>query len=35
MLRGIDDLEKEGFRRTYRLTSVAEVEAAFVVREAL
>jgi len=35
MLRGIDDLEKEGFLRVYRLTSVEELEAATVVREPL
>jgi predicted kinase len=35
MLRGIDDLEKEGFQRVYRLTSVEELDAATVVREPL
>jgi predicted kinase len=35
MLRGLDDLEEEGFRRVYRLTSVEEVEAATVAREPL
>ena len=35
MLQGIDDLEKEGFRRVYRLISVEELEAATVVREPL
>jgi protein phosphatase len=35
MLRGMPDLEKESFRAVYRLSSVEEVEAAMVVREAL
>ena len=32
MLRGINDLETEGFRRVYRLTSVEELKAATVVQ---
>ena len=35
MQRGFAALESEGFRRVYRLTSVAEVEGATVVREPL
>ena len=35
MRRGIAALESEGFRRVYRLSSVAEVDAATVVREPL
>lgn len=35
MHRGIAALESEGFRRVYRLTSIAEVDAATVVREPL
>src|SRR5262249_25508160 len=35
MLREMKDLEAEGFRAVYRLTSVAEVDAATVVREPL
>jgi predicted kinase len=35
MLRGMKDLEKEGFRRIYRLTSVEELDTAAVVREPL
>jgi len=31
--RALPELEKEGFRQVYRLTSVAEVDAASVVRE--
>jgi len=34
-LRGMKDLEREGFRKTYLLRSVEEVEAAAVVREPL
>jgi predicted kinase len=34
-LRGMKDLEKEGFRKAYVLSSVEEVEAATVVREPL
>ena len=34
-LRGMKDLEKEGFRKTYLLSSVEEVDAASVVREPL
>jgi protein phosphatase len=34
-LRGTKDLQKEGFRAVYRLTSVDEVDAATVVREPL
>ena len=35
LLRGMKDLEREGFRKTYALRSVGEVEAATVVREPL
>jgi predicted kinase len=35
MHRGMLNLEKEGFRQVYRLSSVEEVDAATVVREAL
>jgi len=34
-LRGMKDLEREGFRKTYLLRSVEEIEAAAVVREPL
>jgi protein phosphatase len=34
-LRGMKDLEKEGFRKTYLLSSVEEVDAATVAREPL
>jgi len=34
-LRGMKDLEKEGFRKTYLLSSVEEVDAATVARELL
>ena len=34
-LRGVKDLEKEGFRKVYLLSSVAEVDAAVVAREPL
>jgi len=34
-LRGMKDLEKEGFRKTYLLSSVEEVDAATVVRQPL
>jgi protein phosphatase len=34
-LRGMKDLEKEGFRKTYLLSSVEEVDAASVIREPL
>ena len=34
-LRGMKDLEQEGFRKTYLLSSVEEVDAATVVREPL
>jgi protein phosphatase len=34
-LRGMKDLEKEGFRKAYVLSSVEEVDAATVLREAL
>ena len=34
-LRGMKDLEKEGFRAVYRLISVEQVDGATVVREAL
>jgi protein phosphatase len=34
-LRGMQDLQKEGFRAVYRLSSVEEVDAATVVREPL
>src|SRR5215469_146858 len=35
MHRGMRDLQKEGFRQVYRLSSVEEVDAAMVVREPL
>ena len=35
MRRGLSELEREGFRRVSRLSSVAEVDAATVVREPL
>ena len=35
MHRGMPDLQKEGFRKVYRLSSVEEVDAATVIREPL